>query len=85
MKELDERQKAFIDLWKSGHRFLTEEDMKNRNHGMYKEEAGFYEGMTIEGMKYLARKGDLTVEGLKFTEEELEIFFSVIKFMRQFK
>ena len=56
MKELDERQKAFIDLWKSGHRFLTEEDMKNRNHGMYKEEAGFYEGMTIEGMKYLAKR-----------------------------
>ncbi|WP_299831447.1 hypothetical protein [uncultured Metabacillus sp.] len=85
MKELTPMQKAFFELWFSGHRFLTDEEIKSKGNGMYRESEGYVEGYTIEGLKNLARNKKMNFEGMKLTEEEVEIMFSFIKFMRQFK
>jgi hypothetical protein len=82
MKSQDE---AFYYLWEHGHRLINEDQKNSMDNGVYSNRNGVVKGYTINGLKVLASKGKLKLDGINLTPEEVEMMFNYGKFMQQIK
>lgn len=82
MEKITPIDKAFYELWKSGHRFISEEEKDSMQHGLYYKKFGKVSGYTINGLKQFAK---LDLDGENLSQEEIEIMFNYIKFRRMNK
>lgn len=78
---------VFHELWESGYRLLSKEDMDSFDYGMKREiSPGRYEVLTIRGMMEIAKKhGKIKMHGTDLTEEEVEKFWNIIVFQARNK
>lgn len=79
-------EQLFTSLWNEGYRFLDKDQENDTNTGLFREfSPGRYEVITIRGMKEMAKEGALTLDGNPLTEEEVEILWNAIAFMKNNK
>lgn len=83
--ELTPIQKAFFDLWESGHRLINEEEKDSVKYGIFIKYDGIFKGFTINGTKKHFKNNKINVHGFDMTTEEIEIGLNYLKFIRQFK
>lgn len=83
---LEETYRLLRELFDSGYRFYTEEDLDDKNTGFIKEiSPGVYQVTTLRGLLHQAEQGLLTYRGETISREVMEFFIHCLAFCAKAK